>query len=58
MSHRNEVFVLHEGYSYEVDITHIKANCTSVLIKGKESMIIVDTRTPWDGAALTAGKHR
>ncbi|XP_031623216.1 metallo-beta-lactamase domain-containing protein 1 [Contarinia nasturtii] len=47
--HRNKVIVLFDGYSKTVNSTTTLANCTCTLVKGKNSCIIVDTRTSWDG---------
>lgn len=55
---KNEVIVLFDGYSEVKDKDTSLANCTSTLVKGKNSCIIVDTRTAWDGDELTNGMDR
>lgn len=52
----NEIIVLFNGHSYRNKIEgHTVANCTSTLIRGRNSVIVVDTRTAWDGEALLKG---
>lgn len=53
--HGNQVFILFAGYARQINESLTEANCTSVLIKGKSSCIIVDTRTAWDGQEMIAG---
>lgn len=55
MSTENGVIVLFDGYSEDGADGVMNANCTSTLIRGKETLTIVDTRTAWDGDALVAG---
>lgn len=33
------------------------ANCTCTLIRGKNTLTIVDTRTPWDGEEMVNGTY-
>lgn len=54
--HVNQVIILFTGHAKEVSELVTDANCTSVLIKGKNSCIIIDTRTAWDGRKMIAGK--
>lgn len=54
--HKNQVFILFTGHAKEISELVTDANCTSVLIKGKNSCIIIDTRTAWDGRKMIAGK--
>lgn len=58
MATENTVIVLFDGYSEDGDDGIMKANCTSTLIRGKETLTIVDTRTAWDGDELVAGNGR
>lgn len=37
------------------DQTVMLANCTSSLVRGKNSITIVDTRTAWDGEEIIEG---
>lgn len=55
---KNKVTVLFDGYSVDCasDDSKMLANCTCTLVKGKNTCIIVDTRTAWDGAAIVDGK--
>lgn len=53
--HQNEVTVLFEGYSEVINQSVTLANCTCTLVKGKNTCIIVDTRTAWDGNEIIAG---
>lgn len=53
--HQNQVTVLFEGYSQEISESKVLANCTSTLVKGKNTCTIIDTRTAWDGNALVNG---
>lgn len=53
--HKNQVIVLFDGYSQNINETKVIANCTCTLIKGKNTCTIVDTRTAWDGNALVNG---
>lgn len=55
MSAENQVIVLFVGYSENVVNGVMDANCTSILIRGKETLTIVDTRTAWDGDEIVAG---
>lgn len=55
MSIENKVIVLFDGYSEDGVDGAMNANCTSTLIRGKETLTIVDTRTAWDGDELVAG---
>lgn len=57
-SHQNEIIVLFTGYSDMVDDVKMLANCTCTLIKGKNTRIIVDTRTAWDANEIVAGKSQ
>lgn len=56
MTTENKVIVLFDGYSTNVANGVMKANCSCTLIKGRETLTIVDTRTAWDGDELVAGK--
>lgn len=39
------------------DKTIMLTNCTCSLIRGKNSVAIVDTRTAWDGDEMIEGKQ-
>lgn len=52
------MIILFTGYSETVDESISKANCTCVLIKGKKSCAIVDTRTAWDGNEIVNGMEQ
>lgn len=58
MTTENKVIVLFDGYATNVANGMMKANCSSTLIRGKETLTIVDTRTAWDGDELVAGKFK
>lgn len=53
----NNIKILFTGYSIMKNETLMKANCTCTLIKGKNSVTIVDTRTAWDGDEMIAGEY-
>lgn len=55
--HVNQVIVLFDGYSQEINDSKMLANCTCTLVKGKNTCTIVDTRTAWDGIALVNGNY-
>lgn len=53
----NQVIILAEGFS-SVDTTKdhvLQANCSCVLIKGRDINVIIDTMTPWDSAFILNG---
>lgn len=52
---RNEINILFSGYSDMINDTTMLANCTCTLIQGKNTKIIVDTRTAWDADEIIAG---
>lgn len=52
----NEVIVLYNGYSNQLDSERMDANCTCTLIKGSETNIVVDTMTAWDGDSIVTGR--
>lgn len=57
MTAENRVIVLFDGYSENGVDGVMNANCTTTLIRGKQTLTIVDTRTAWDGEALVAGSN-
>lgn len=57
MATTNRIDVLFDGYSKNTAADVMEANCTSTLVRGKETITIVDTRTAWDGEELIAGKY-
>lgn len=56
--HQNKVIVLFDGYAVDCapDDSKMLANCTCTLVKGRNTCIIVDTRTAWDGKEIVDGK--
>lgn len=54
---KNEITILFTGYSKVKDKAVILANCTCSMIRGKNSVTIVDTRTAWDGDEMIQGKQ-
>lgn len=55
--HRNNITVLFDGYAEVINQTTMLANCTCTLVRGKDTCIIVDTRTAWDGNEIVSGMH-
>lgn len=53
--HQNHVTVLFDGYAKVINKSTMLANCTCTLVKGKNTCIIVDTRTAWDGNEIVDG---
>lgn len=53
----NEVIVLFEGYSTQIDSFVMDANCSCILIKGLKN-IIVDTMTAWDKDEILEGLYK
>ncbi|XP_015610135.1 metallo-beta-lactamase domain-containing protein 1 [Cephus cinctus] len=53
----NEVIVLFDGYSKQLDDETMDANCSCTLIKGQKN-IIVDTMTAWDRERLVEALHK
>lgn len=53
----NKIIILAEGYSTidSVKDNVMQANCSCVLIKGKDKNIIIDTMTPWDSQFILDG---
>lgn len=53
--HINRIVVLFNGHASLASETLMQANCTCTIIIGRSTVTIVDTRTAWDGEALTNG---
>lgn len=53
--HQNKVYVLFEGFANKFCGNAQIANCSSVLIIGRNKRIIVDTLTAWDGESMRHG---
>lgn len=48
----NTVEILFNGFSKNLSENVMEANCTTTLIRGSNTCVIVDTRTAWDGDEL------
>lgn len=50
----SDVIVLYEGYSTMTGKDQMVANCSCILITGKQN-VIVDTMTAWDSEKIITG---
>lgn len=51
----NTIEILFNGFSKNLSENVMEANCTTTLIRGNNTCVIVDTRTAWDGDELKSG---
>lgn len=53
----NKIEIIFNGFSKNLSENVMAANCTTTLIRGNNTCVIVDTRTAWDGDELKLGLY-